>query len=171
MVLSCYMFCEDIFIIKKLFYKVVQTSPLLLKVWKCELDVDVTIFSPWWRRIVYQKVHIKTHRLRKEECFCNLYILINSNLFDKNRTQENVKNGNWTGKLQATPAFAYICWKKFCSHAFKASSEEVIVMRSLKMKSKYMKEDMWDSFFRKLAGWHLATSVQITLFADNTQGF
>ena len=129
------------------------------------------VFSPWWRRIVYQKAHIKTHRLRKEECFCDLCFLINSNLFDKNRTQDNVKNGNWTGKLQATLAFAYICWKKFCSHAFKASSEEVIVMRSLKMKSKYMKEDVWDSFFRKLAGWHLATSVQITLFADNFQGF
>ena len=26
-------------------------------------------------------------------------------------------------------------------------------------------------FFRKLAGWHLATSLQINLFTDNFQGF
>ena len=35
----------------------------------------------------------------------------------------------------------------------------------------YMKEDTWKSFFSKLAGWHLATSVQINLFTDNFQGF
>ena len=49
-------------------------------------------------------------------------------------------------------------------HAFKASSEEVIVMYSEKIhdggwKAKYMKEDVW-VFFRKLAGWHLATSLK-----------
>ena len=39
----------------------------------------------------YQKVlHIKTHRLRKEECFC-IYIAINSNLLDENCTQDKVK--------------------------------------------------------------------------------
>ena len=35
---------------------------------------------------------------------------------------------------------------------FKAASEEVIVMHSEKKKTKYMKEDVWKSFFRKLAG-------------------
>ena len=36
----------------------------------------------------YQKVlHIKTHRLRKEECFCNLCIAMNSNLLEENRTK------------------------------------------------------------------------------------
>ena len=34
-----------------------------------------------------------------------------------------------------------------------------------------MKEDMERVFFRKLAGWHLATSLQINLFTDNFQGF
>ena len=35
----------------------------------------------------------------------------------------------------------------------------------------YMKEDMLNSFFRKLVGWHLATSSRINFFADNFQGF
>ena len=40
----------------------------------------------------YQKVlHIKTHQLRKEECFCNFFIVINVNLLDKNSTQSKVK--------------------------------------------------------------------------------
>ena len=38
-------------------------------------------------------------------------------------------NRNWTGKLQVKLFFAYISWKKFCSHTFKVSSEEAIVMR------------------------------------------
>ena len=80
-------------------------------------------------------------------------------------------NPNWTGKLQVTLIFAYISWKKFCSHTLKASSEEVIVMASWKMKAKHMKEDMWKRFFRKLAGWHLATSLWINLFTDNFPGF
>ena len=32
-----------------------------------------------------------------------------------------------------------------------------------------MKENVWKSFFRKLAGWHLATSWQNNLFTDNFQ--
>ena len=80
-------------------------------------------------------------------------------------------NPNWTGKLQVTLIFAYISCKKFCSHTLKVSSEEVIVMASWKMKAKHMKEDMWKRFFRKLAGWHLATSLWINLFTDNFQGF
>ena len=34
-----------------------------------------------------------------------------------------------------------------------------------------MKEDMWDSFFHKLADWHLATSLQINFSTDNFQEF
>ena len=34
-----------------------------------------------------------------------------------------------------------------------------------------MKEDVWKSFFRKLTGWHLATSLQINFFTDNFQKF
>ena len=61
----------------------------------------------------------------------------NSNLFDKNCTWENVKcliqhKENWLS--------IYISWKKLCSHTFKASSEEGIVMHSEKMKAKYMKQ-------------------------------
>ena len=66
-------------------------------------------------------------------------------------------NLNWTGKLQVTLLSAYISWKKLCLHTFKTSLEEVIVVYSEKMKAKYMKEDVWKSFFRELAGWHLAT--------------
>ena len=87
----------------------------------------------------------------------------NSNLFDKNCTQnkpqENVKchnstwrkltwmNRNWTGKLQVILLSAYISRKNLCSQTFKASSEEVIVMYSEKMKVNCMKEDVWKSFF------------------------
>ena len=36
----------------------------------------------------YRKVlHIKTHRLGKEECFCNLCIAMNFNLLNENRTK------------------------------------------------------------------------------------
>ena len=62
-------------------------------------------------------------------------------------------NRNWTDKLHVTILSDGISWKKLCSHTFKASSEEVIMMHSEKMKAKYMKEDMWKSFFRNLAGW------------------
>ena len=50
--------------------------------------------------------------------------------------------------IQVTVLFAYISWKKLCSHNFKAFSEDVIVMCSEEMKAKYMKEDVWMSFFR-----------------------
>ena len=57
------------------------------------------------------------------------------------------------------------------SHTFKPSWEEVIVMHSEKMKAKYMKEGVWKSFFRKLADWHRATSLQINFFTDSSQEF
>ena len=59
---------------------------------------------------------------------------------------------NLTGKLQVRLLFHYISYKKFCSHIFKASSEEVIAMRPEKVKGKYMKEDVWKSFFCKFPG-------------------
>ena len=34
-------------------------------------------------------------------------------------------------------------------------------MRAEKIKIKYMKGDMWKSFFHKLADWHLTTALQI----------
>ena len=79
-------------------------------------------------------------------------------------------NLNWKFKLQVPLLFAYISWKKLCLHTFKTSSEEVIVMRSEKMKAKHMKEDVWKTFFRKRA-WHLSTSLRINFFTDNFQGF
>ena len=42
--------------------------------------------------------------------------------------------------------FANISWKKFGSHTLKVSSEEVMVIRSEKMKAKYVKEHVWKSF-------------------------
>ena len=54
------------------------------------------------------------------------------------------------GYLSIAPSntiYAYISWKKLCSHTFKASLEEVFVMHSEKKKAKYMKEDVWKSFF------------------------
>ena len=79
-------------------------------------------------------------------------------------------NRNWTGILQGTLFFAYIPWKKCCSHTFRVSSKEVTVMHSEKLKAKYMKEDVWKSFFHKLAGWlsqlhYELTSSQI-IFSD-----
>ena len=40
-------------------------------------------------------------------------------------------------------------------------------MRSEEMKAKYMKEDVWKSFLRKLVGWHPAASLQINFITDN----
>ena len=42
----------------------------------------------------------------------------------------DLDESNKTGKLQITLVFAYISWKKFGSHIFKVSWEEIIVMRS-----------------------------------------
>ena len=56
-------------------------------------------------------------------------------------------NRNWTGKFQVTLLFAYISWKKLRSHTLQVSSEKVIVILSGTMKAKYMKEDVWKSFF------------------------
>ena len=58
-----------------------------------------------------------------------------------------------------------------CSHTLKVSLEEVIIMLSEKMKAKFVKEDMRKSFFRKLAGSHLATSLQINFSTYNFHRF
>ena len=58
-----------------------------------------------------------------------------------------------------------------CSHNFKVSLEEVIMMRSDKMNGKFMKKDASKNFFRKLAGWHLAISLRINFCTDYFPGF
>ena len=70
------------------------------------------------------------------------------------------RNSHWTGKLQLTLLFSYTFWEKLCSHTFKASLKEVMVIPSDKMKAKYMKEDVWKSFFftRKLASCNCCTN-------------
>ena len=112
--------------------------------WKCEFDTDVKIENYYQhdgeQLGFYKKKHIKTPS-KKKNVLCNFMLLQetkNSNLFDKNWTQENVKchnqheeswlrwNRDWTCKLQVTLLSAFISWKKVCSHTLKASSEEVI---------------------------------------------
>ena len=58
-----------------------------------------------------------------------------------------------------------------CARTFKASSEEVVVMCSEKMKVKYMKRRVLKIFSRKLAGCHLATSLRVNFLTDNFQQF
>ena len=53
----------------------------------------------------------------------------------------------------------YFPLKEIVLAHFQSLFGKVIVMYSEKMKAKYMKEDVRKSFFRKLAGWHLATSL------------
>ena len=55
-------------------------------------------------------------------------------------------NRNWNSKLQLTLLVANISWNQLFFHTFKVSSEQVTVMRSEKMKPKYMKEDVKKCF-------------------------
>ena len=84
--------------------------------WKCEFDIDVKIENynhhDGEQLLFYKKVHIKTQSKKKDVLV--IFILLqetkNSNLFDKNCAQENVKchnltwrklnwmNRNWTGQ-------------------------------------------------------------------------
>ena len=64
---------------------------------------------------------------------------MNSNLFDKNFTQENVQLHIQHGER--------ISWKKLFLHTFKDSSKQVTVYYSYKMKAKHMKEDVVWKFF------------------------
>ena len=148
--------------------------------WKCEFDIDVRIenynhhdgeqITFFIEKYISKHIKIQSRKENVLVIFVLLQETKNSNLFDKNCIQENVKchnsgwrkliwmNHNRTGKLQVTLLSTCIFRKKLCSHTFKAASEELIVMYSENMKEKYMKEDVWKSFFRKVAGWHLATS-------------
>ena len=58
--------------------------------------------------------------------------------------------------------------EKICSRIL---SEEVIVMHFEKMKTKYMKQYVLKSFFRKLAGCHLVTLLRIKYITDSFQRF
>ena len=110
-------FCREtcfvkVFLLSKS-YNVVQTSSemlsflhrwkILLKVWvwyRCQKWIERYYHHAGEQLTFYQKVPVKTHSLRKGECFCNLCIAVSSNLFDKDRTQYNVKwhiqqEGSW----------------------------------------------------------------------------
>ena len=79
-------------------------------------------------------------------------------------------NGNSRGKISVTLLFVYISWKTECSHLFKVSFEELIVMRSKKTNVKYIKEYyVWKNFFGKLAGWHIL--LRINFFKLIFKGF
>ena len=131
----------------------------------------------------YKKVHAKTHRLSKKKDVIVILVLEktkNSNLFEKNRTQDNVKchikhEERWLRWIVIELVnykwhyFSFIFPER--KYTLKISSEKVIVMPSEKMKAKYTKEDVWKSFFCKLLGWHLATSVRINFFTENFQRF
>ena len=140
--------------------------------WKCEFDIDVILVKienynhhDRQQLLFYKKVHIKTQSKMKDVLVIFILLLEMKNskfFFDKNCTQENIKchnwtwrkltwmNCNWTGKLQVTLLSAYISRKKLCSLTLKAPSEEVILTYSAKMKAKYIKEDVWKSFFIQL---------------------
>ena len=80
-------------------------------------------------------------------------------------------NRNWAGKLQVTLLSAYIFWKKLCSHSFKASLEEVTVMYSEKIKAKYMKKDVWKSFFSYNCGLAFHNLITDYFVANSLQRF
>ena len=119
-----------------------------------------------------KKLHIKTQSKRKDVLVIFILLIYNPLYYCKKRRtpiyliktvlKRTLKrtlfhnsirrkltwvNRNWTGKLQVTVLSTYISRKKFCSQTFKASSEEGILMYSEKMKAKYMKKDVWKSFF------------------------
>ena len=71
--------------------------------------------------------------------------------------------------MQVTLLFVYISRKKeyfhdFAQSFFERGNRDV---RDEKMKAKYIEEYVWKSFFRKLAGWYLSTSLWINFFTDN----
>ena len=59
--------------------------------WKCELDIDFKIdeYHHDVKQLTFYQIvlHIKTHTIRKEECFCNLCVAMYSNLLDENHTK------------------------------------------------------------------------------------
>ena len=149
---------------------------LLMKVWiwyRCQNRIENYYHHDGEQLGFYKKVHIKTQSKKKDVLVIFILLLYNPLYYCKKRRtpiyliktvpKRNIKrtlfhnsiwrkltwmHRNWTGKLQVTLLSAHISRKKLCSQTFKASSEEVIVMYSEKMKAKYMKEDVWRSFFR-----------------------
>ena len=132
-----------------------KTSFLRL-LWMCEFDTDVKIqleLSPWSRTIRFLlKRYISKHTGWAKRRVFVFQKTKNYNLFDKNRTQDNIKltyvNRNWTGKLQITLLFAYK--EIVLTHIqslFRRSNRDA----SEKMKAKYMNQDVWKSVFLKLA--------------------
>ena len=120
MVLSCNKFCQDIFIIKKLFYNVIQTSSDMLyfpivnviaEVWgwyRCQNRIEKCYQYYWEQLTFYQKKYKSKHKDWEKK---NLFD--NSNSFDKNRTQDGtfktMSNATFNiDKLQVTLLFAYI---------------------------------------------------------------
>ena len=122
---------------------------------------------------VKKKVHIKTQSKKKDILVIFILLLYNPLYYCKERRtpicliktvlKRNLKrtlfhnstwrkltwmNRNWTGKLHVTLLSTYISRKKLCSQTFKASSEEVILIYSEKMKAKFMKKNVWKSYFR-----------------------
>ena len=103
---------HDIFIIKScnmkiatFYHKEVMMLSFLHRwdyCWKCEFDIDVKIENhnhhDGEQLLFYKKVHIKTQSKKKDVfvIFMLLQETKNSNLFDKNYAQENVKCHNLT---------------------------------------------------------------------------
>ena len=73
------------------------------------------------------------------------------------------------GKIQVTLLFIYILGKKEWLENFKVFSEEVIVMRSEKIKDKIRKGVAVKFFFCKLASWQSPISLRINFFTHNFQ--
>ena len=61
--------------------------------------------------------------------------------------------------------------KKLLLAQFKASFGRSNRDAFLENKGKIHEGKICETFFRKLTGWHLATSLEINLFTDNLQGF
>ena len=107
----------------------------------CPNIIEYTL-SPWWRTIrLLKKSTCQNTQVEQNEGFSSI-------LFDRNR---NIKchiqyEESWfrwiTSKLRRNKWIT----SKLCWHTFKNPSEEVIMIRSEKMKPKYMK-DVWKSFF------------------------
>ena len=82
--------------------------------------------------------------------------------FYKSYCQRKIGTFLWAN---LTLPFAFISRKKLCSHTFKASSEEVMVLCAEEMRAKYIKEDVWNNFFHKLTDCHLTASLRINYFS------
>ena len=175
----CYLAVILIFLVVTARYPVATSDSCSLPGGYCSLLVVITRYRSLLLVPTFSVIYI-LHRTKNS----NLFNTKNSNLYDKNCTQENVKCHiqheecwlRWIVIEQANYKYHHFPlifpgWKKWCSHTFKVSSKEAIVIHSDKMKAKYMKKDVSKSTFRKLAGWNLATLLQINFFTDNFQRF